>query len=559
MLEHGSRDPDANVVWRGDGLIGVVYGVVSNRDRLSLSWGELFRGVVDDSRNVLARLDGPFALACLDADAGEVHLATDVAGSRPIYYAVGDGGDDEAGDGIDFASEVGPLLTAVDDPSLDPEAVSDLLLAGGVLGERTLVDGVASLPPATHLVFDGTVSTRRYWAPESAGLAPSGYPDRWLGAYRQALGDVAATTGDPSLWFPGDPGSRVAAAVLAERGCPVETLTCGGPDGGDRESASQVAAYLGLPNRQVHDDPDRHLVDAVADAVDATDAMVNWAAVDGLPYVTDRLHTDADALVFGRPHLDALSWAGTVCADDSPVGAVAENECVLLPRLFGRCCLPTATRWRRSATWSPRAWTDRRSGRPSTPRYRSGPRRRGGAGPSSAAESARGQSPPGPCSTRRRGCRPVTGWGRAGCPTRPGGRPAHRSSGRPQARLEPGADPRPNGGPRPLGFVRAPGGRRRWTRRACERRRRVRSAVRERRPVPPVRRRPAGARGRPRPAQRRRRRCPPRPASGRRSGVVHAGRGADRPRTLGRSLPGRGDNGDGYRGLNGDRRVRNTD
>ncbi|MFC7139035.1 hypothetical protein ACFQMA_04180 [Halosimplex aquaticum] len=331
VLEHGSRDPDANVVWRGDGLIGVVYGVVSNRDRLSLSWGELFRGVVDDSRNVLARLDGPFALACLDADAGEVHLATDVAGSRPIYYAVGDGGDDEAGDGIDFASEVGPLLTAVDDPSLDPEAVSDLLLAGGVLGERTLVDGVASLPPATHLVFDGTVSTRRYWAPESAGLAPSGYPDRWLGAYRQALGDVAATTGDPSLWFPGDPGSRVAAAVLAERGCPVETLTCGGPDGGDRESASQVAAYLGLPNRQVHDDPDRHLVDAVADAVDATDAMVNWAAVDGLPYVTDRLHTDADALVFGRPHLDALSWAGTVCADDSPVDAVAENECVLPP------------------------------------------------------------------------------------------------------------------------------------------------------------------------------------------------------------------------------------
>ncbi|WP_436927189.1 hypothetical protein [Halosimplex amylolyticum] len=323
VLEHGSRDPDANVVWHGDGLIGVVYGVVSNRDRLSLSWGDLFRGVADESRETLARLDGPFALACLDAGAGEVHLATDAAGSRPIYYA--------AGDGIDFASALSPLLSAVDDPSLDPAAVSDLLLAGGVLGERTLVDGVASLPPATHLVFDGSVSTSRYWAPESAGLAPSGYPDRWLDAYRRAVGDVAATTADPSLWFPGDPASRIGAAVLAERGCPVETLTCGGPDGGDRESAAQAAAYLGLPNRQVHDDPDGHLVDAVADAVAATDAMVNWAAVDGLPYVTDRLHDDADALVFGRSHLGALPWAGTVAADDSPVAALSENECALPP------------------------------------------------------------------------------------------------------------------------------------------------------------------------------------------------------------------------------------
>lgn len=323
VLEHGSRDPDANVVWRGDGLIGVVYGVVANRDRLSLSWGELFRGVADDSRETLARLDGPFALACVDTRAGEVHLATDAAGSRPIYYA--------AGDWIEFASELSPLLSAVDDPSLDPAAVGDLLLAGGVLGERTLVDGVASLPPATHLVFDGEVSTRRYWAPDSAGLAPSGYPDRWLGAYRQALGDVAATTGDPSLWFTGDSESRIAAAVLAERGCPVETLTCGGPDGADRESAAQASAYLGLPNRQVHEDPHRHLVDAVDDAVAATDAMVNWAAVDGLPYVTDRLHGDAEALVFGRSQSGPFPWIGTVGADDSPVAALAENECALAP------------------------------------------------------------------------------------------------------------------------------------------------------------------------------------------------------------------------------------
>jgi asparagine synthase (glutamine-hydrolysing) len=133
VIEHGSRDPDANVVWRGDGLVGVVYGVVANRDRLSLSWGDVFRGVVDDSGETLARLDGPFALACVDTRAGAVHLATDRVGSRPLYYAAADA-PGAVTDGIAFASELGPLVGERESPALDPRAVGDLLLFGGVVG-----------------------------------------------------------------------------------------------------------------------------------------------------------------------------------------------------------------------------------------------------------------------------------------------------------------------------------------------------------------------------------------------------------------------------------------
>ncbi|WP_135364039.1 asparagine synthetase B family protein [Halosimplex halophilum] len=328
VLEHGTRDPDANVVWRGDGLLGVVYGVVSNRDRLALSWEDLFRGVADDSRDTLSRLDGPFALACVDARAGAVHLATDRAGTRPLYYAVGDthGEDDTDAPEVTFASELGPLVAERADPALDARAVSDLLLFGGVVGERTLVEGVASLPPATRVTVDGGASTERYWEPASPGLAPSGYPDRWLGDYRRALADAATTAGDPSLWFPGDADSRIAAAVLADRSPPVRTLTAGAQSSGDREAAAQVAASLDAPNRQAHGDPDHHLVDAVADAVASTDAMVAWSTVDALPYVTDRLHADADVLVHGDAALDAATWAGAVGADDSVAGALYENE-----------------------------------------------------------------------------------------------------------------------------------------------------------------------------------------------------------------------------------------
>ncbi|WP_436910125.1 hypothetical protein [Halosimplex marinum] len=336
VLEHGTRDPDANVVWEGDGLVGAVYGVVSNRDRLALSWGEIFRGVADESRDVLARLDGPFALACVDTRTGAVHLATDKAGSRPLYYAVGDDavtaedGSGHAGaDGVAFASELGPLVDGRDDPALDPRAVSDLLLFGGVVGERTLVEGVASLPPATRLTVDDGVSTERYWEPTAAGLAPSGYPDRWLGDYRRALADVATTAGDRSLWFPGDADSRIAAAVLADQSPSTRTLTAGGRRGGDREAAARVAARLGTANTQAHADPDHHLVDAVADAVAATDGMVAWSAVDALEYVTDGLHGDADVLVHGDAALDAATWAGALGADDSVAGALYRNERVL--------------------------------------------------------------------------------------------------------------------------------------------------------------------------------------------------------------------------------------
>ena len=321
VLEHGTRDPDANAVWRGDGLLGVVYGVVSNRDRLALSWGDLFRGVADDDRDTLARLDGPFALACVDTRAGAVHLATDKTGSRPLYYAVGDG--------VAFASELGPLVDELVDPTLDARSVGDLLLFGGVLGERTLVEGVGSLPPATRLTVDGSVSTERYWRPTAAGLAPAGYPDRWLGDYQRALADVVATARDRTLWFPGDADSRIAAAVLAEQSPPVRTLTSGGRAGGDRETAAQVSVHLGAPNTQAHEDPDRHLVDAVADAVAATDAMVAWSAVDALPYVTDRLHEDADVLVHGDASLGATAWAGALGTDDSAASALYEHERVL--------------------------------------------------------------------------------------------------------------------------------------------------------------------------------------------------------------------------------------
>ena len=314
VVEHGDRDADANAVWRGDGAVGAVYGVVSNRDRLGLSWDELFRGVLDPSRELLARLEGPFALVVADTRSGTVHVATDKAGSRPVYYA--------SHRGLRVASEVSPLLASVSDPALDERAVSDLLLTGAVVGERTLVEGVAALPPATRLVYDGAVSTERYWSPEPAGIAPEGYPRLWLDAYRTAVGDLAATAGKLSLWLSDGAADRVAAGVLAERDYSFEALTDDAAGG----AAARLAASLDAPARHLPRERDRDPVDAVERAVETTDGMVAWSGIDGLPPVTGELHRSADVVLSAGRYLGNHAWAGGLDADDSPVGALYEHQ-----------------------------------------------------------------------------------------------------------------------------------------------------------------------------------------------------------------------------------------
>lgn len=322
LVGHGSRDAHANVIWRGDGAIGVLHGVVSNRDRLSLSWDELFEALRERPDETLRRLEGPFALACVDVERGRIHLGTDKAGSRPIYYA--------ADRGFQFASELTPLLEHVSDPELDERGVSDLLLLGYVAGDRTLVDGISNVPPATRVTFaDGQVDAQRYWYPDEAGLAPEGYPSRWLDTYRVSMGDVASTAGDLSLWLSGGLDSRIAAGVLADLDCPFGTLTYETHKGRDAEPAREVADYLGVPHREVGRDTDLHVVDAIKRAVATTDAMLQWGAYACLPFVMGELHDTADVVMEGGNFLGEDMWAAHLERSDSAAEAIYKRKTAL--------------------------------------------------------------------------------------------------------------------------------------------------------------------------------------------------------------------------------------
>jgi asparagine synthase (glutamine-hydrolysing) len=116
-----------------------------------LTWGETF----------LDRLTGMFAFAIYDERDPKdpvLLLARDRLGIKPLYWTATDGG-------VLFASEIKVLLhSSRVAPRVDRQAVSDYLSLGSVIGPRTIIEGVHSLPPASTLTLrGGRIETKPFW------------------------------------------------------------------------------------------------------------------------------------------------------------------------------------------------------------------------------------------------------------------------------------------------------------------------------------------------------------------------------------------------------------
>jgi asparagine synthase (glutamine-hydrolysing) len=103
-------------------------------------------------------LRGMFAFALWDRRRSRLLLARDRLGKKPLYYREGDGA-------VIFASEIKALLAhpAVS-RRLDPETLHHYLAFGYSPGDRSILAGIASVPPAHLAVADGRgLRTRAYW------------------------------------------------------------------------------------------------------------------------------------------------------------------------------------------------------------------------------------------------------------------------------------------------------------------------------------------------------------------------------------------------------------
>ncbi|MGM0590425.1 MAG: asparagine synthase-related protein, partial [Halobacteriota archaeon] len=245
----GVKDPAGTFIWRGGDKLAIVDGVIVGDDAPS-DPETLVESVLERPTETLSALEGPFSVACLDAGSDELVFATDKSGSRPCYYT--------KADGFHFSSELKPLLPRVGSPTVDERAVADLLFLGAVIGEKTLIEQIHTLPPATYLRASGdTFESERYWYPEFTDDAPTNYVDGWIAEYHRSMTDLTQTIdGSLGVWLSGGIDSRVAAASLQRANQPFETFAYETGGGRDQAIAAAVARRLGVDHHHITDGTD---------------------------------------------------------------------------------------------------------------------------------------------------------------------------------------------------------------------------------------------------------------------------------------------------------------
>lgn len=203
------------------------------------------------------RLEGMFALALWDAPRGRLLLARDRLGKKPLVWT-------RLPDGtLAFASELKALL-ALPGVRREPDlaALDAYLALGYVPGERTGLQGIRRLPPASLLVAEGgSERVERYWTPsvEHEDLAD----DEWLERVRETVTAAVRKrlVADVPLGalLSGGVDSAVVVALMAQASAePVRTFTVGFADAAydERPYARAVAERYGTRHTEVVLEPD---------------------------------------------------------------------------------------------------------------------------------------------------------------------------------------------------------------------------------------------------------------------------------------------------------------
>lgn len=272
---------------------------------------EALASLVDQPRATLARTDGAFALAVVEED-GQVTLATDRLGFRPLYYT-------ETADWFAYGAEVKALLAIHDRlPAIDEIALRQYFAFDHMLGDRTWWTGIGLIPPASVWQISRAGVTRtEYWSFDDLQTAP-----RDCREVLEEFGRLWATSvrdyrrpGTTPVLLSGGLDSRLLVAELVSQNAGVVAVTYGSKDSPEVAPARAVAAIAGIEHR-VCEWTTKNWWQGREEAIWQTDGLVNAnhlhpaIAVEemriGTCYSPMNMLGD---LLFGGSHLDRTPWS----------------------------------------------------------------------------------------------------------------------------------------------------------------------------------------------------------------------------------------------------------
>jgi asparagine synthase (glutamine-hydrolysing) len=216
---------------------GEIYNFKSLRRELEAR-GRVFRSDTDTEvilqgyeewgARVVDRLRGMFAFAIWDGCAGELLLARDRLGIKPLYCY-------QDSRGVIFASEIRALLAAgLVSREIDRVAVSHFLAYQAVPPPRTLISQVRAQPPG-HVVHwgstPGATVTRRYWdllgsaATDGAEATPQEARERVGALLRESAALHLISDVPVGVFLSGGIDSSALVALTAAAGATPRTFT----------------------------------------------------------------------------------------------------------------------------------------------------------------------------------------------------------------------------------------------------------------------------------------------------------------------------------------------
>ena len=128
--------------------------------------------------DALERFRGMFAFALFDERTGDLALARDPFGIKPLYYL-------PRGDGAVFASELKALTAAIgSELRIEPGALVASMLYWWLPEQRCAIDAVRKLPGGSWALLrpGGTVTVQRYWRIADVAAEAAAGPPADLGA-----------------------------------------------------------------------------------------------------------------------------------------------------------------------------------------------------------------------------------------------------------------------------------------------------------------------------------------------------------------------------------------
>jgi asparagine synthase (glutamine-hydrolysing) len=227
--------------------------------------------------DALRRFRGMFAFALVDERTGDLVLARDPLGIKPLYYL-------PRGGGVVFASELKALVSAAgSELRIEPGALVASMLYYWLPEQRCAIDGVQKLPGGSWARCrpDGTFTVQHYWSvAEIAAEAAAGPPADLSQVIADSVAVHLVADVPVSSFLSGGLDSSIVTVLAHQANTAIDAYTItfrpedqrleAMPD--DAVYARKVAARYGIALHEIEISPD--IVDMLPRIVDVLDEPI---------------------------------------------------------------------------------------------------------------------------------------------------------------------------------------------------------------------------------------------------------------------------------------------